>query len=101
MSTGAGMADQTMPLRVVVDRSEGDKLVLVEEDGRTWEVLAEELPEECRAEGAVLQVPLDAKREPLWLRAHRDAQDEARRRREVGDALKRLRKRDPGGNVDL
>ena len=95
------MTDHTQPLRVVVDRLEKSRAVLLEDDGREWQVLAEELPAECRAEGAVLDVPLDSKRVPLWLRAHRNSDEEARRRKETGDALRRLRKRDPGGDVQL
>lgn len=89
------------PLRVVVDRIEGREAVLVEDDGRTYEILAEELPAECRVEGALLDVPLDSKREPLWLRAHRNRPEEDRLRREAADALRELRKRDPGGDVQL
>lgn len=95
------MSDKTQPLRVVVDRLEGSKAVLVADDEQDYEILAEELPEECRLEGAVLDVPLDAKRLPLWLRAHRNQGEEQRRRREAAEALKRLRKRDPGGDVEL
>lgn len=89
------------PLRVVVDRIEGRQAVLVEDGGRTYEILAEELPPGCRAEGTVLDVPLDSKRVPLWLRAHRNHPEEERLRREAADALKELRKRDPGGDVQL
>lgn len=89
------------PLRVVVDRREGHALVVIEESGREYQVLAEELPADCRAEGAVLDVPLDARRVPLWLRAVRNTEEERRLRREADEALARLRKRDPGGDVEL
>lgn len=95
------MSDRTQPLRVVVDRLEGSKAVLVADDEQGYEILAEELPKACRVEGAVLDVPLDAKRAPLWLRAHRNSAEEQRRRREAAEALKRLRRRDPGGDVQL
>ena len=95
------MIDRTAPLRVVVDRRDGKQIVLVDDDGREYLVLGEELPKECRTEGAVLDVPRDAKRDPLWLSAHRNQDEENARRNRAGEVLRRLRRRDPGGDVDL
>ena len=85
----------------VVDRIEGGLAVLVEEEGEiVVEVAAAELGEHA-VEGAVLVVPLGGVGEPVWSRAERSPQEEEQRLERGTDRLERLRKRDPGGDVDL
>lgn len=52
-------------------------------------------------EGAVLRVPLGSVGEPVWERAERDEEAEQERRQWAADALERLRRRDPGGDVSI
>ena len=84
----------------VVDRVEGAIAVLVrDDDERTGNVPLETLPVGSR-EGAVLRVPEQDGR-PDWAAATLD--EEARRAhlREAEAVLRRLRRRDPGGDVEL
>jgi len=83
-----------------VDRLEGDRAVLVRDhDLRIVEVRLTSLPFRVR-EGMVLCVPLGEHGEPQWARAERDEAEERRRLREGRARLERLRRRDPGGNVE-
>jgi hypothetical protein len=88
-------------LRVTVDRIEGDTFVLIAEDDRIYEVARKELAADCRAEGAVLDVPVAAQGVPDWAQARRNTGEEGLRRRDARQALDRLKKRDPGGDVEL
>ena len=84
----------------VVDRADGPIAVLIRDgDERTATVPVETLPAGSR-EGAVLRVPQEDGR-PDWAAAVPD--EEARRARlsEAEDVLRRLRRRDPGGDVEL
>lgn len=87
-------------LRVAVDRREGDTIVVVADDGRAFDVRVAELPKPCRAEGAVLDVPLKDGA-PQWKRARRNHAEEGGRLKEAGERIIRMRKRDPGGDVEL
>lgn len=88
----------------VVDRVGRDVAVLVldgdEEDMVVSEVAVELLGDRA-VEGAVLRVPLGAVGEPAWDRAVRDRGAEEARRAEAEAILEELRKRDPGGDVEL
>ena len=86
---------------LVVDRREGRMLVLVAEDGTTVEVSAARLPKDCRAEGAVLRVPIDVRGDLHWVDTVRDHAEEARRLDELSRRAERLRRSDPGGDVVL
>ncbi len=88
-------------IRLVVDRREGKFLVLIGDDDRTMDVPATQLPKDCRAEGVVLDVPLDDRGEPIWKAAARNSAEEVARLREVEERLERLRRTDPGGDVEL
>ena len=68
---------------------------------KTTEIKAATLPAECRAEGAVLRVPVLAGNQPEWTSARRDKVEEKRRLDEGAARLDRLRKRDPGGDISL
>jgi hypothetical protein len=83
-----------------VDRIEGDLVVLIGDSGE--EVLAslEELPTPLE-EGTVLRVRVDVEGGHDWKRARIDRAETKRRRREAEALLRELRKRDPGGDVEL
>ena len=85
----------------VVDRLEGKMAILVDDSEKTTEIKAATLPAECRAEGAVLRVPVLAGNQPEWTSARRDKVEEKRRLDEGAARLDRLRKRDPGGDISL
>ena len=85
----------------VVDRREGDIVILENDSGSTMDVEAALLPRACRAEGAVIRMPLDRDGAPLWAEAVRDREEERRRRAELSRRVARLRESDPGGDVEL
>ena len=85
----------------VVDRLEGKMAILVDDSEKTTEIKAATLPAECRAEGAVLRVPVLARNEPEWTSSRRDKVEEKKRLDEGAARLDRLRKRDPGGDISL
>ena len=85
----------------MVDRREAGVVVLVDDSGEIIEVAGGHLPAGCRAEGAVLRIPLDSASQPIWRNATRDKAEEKRRLELNADRLKRLRRRDPGGDVSL
>lgn len=84
----------------VVDRIDGGRAVLMDDQGNTVTVGTRRLPPLAR-EGAVLRVGLGAGGEPLWKSAEVDEAETARRRAEAVDRLERLKKRDPGGDIRL
>lgn len=84
----------------VLDRIEGATAVLVDDAGATLDVPVRSLPSGVR-EGAVLRVSLRADGAPDWSTARVDHAEAARRRAEGEERLKRLRKRDPGGDIKL
>lgn len=88
------------PYLWVVDRVEGSIAVLVrDEDERTEDVPIETLPAGSR-EGAVLRVP-EADGRPDWTAATLDEEARRARLREAEEVLRRLRRRDPGGDIKL
>ncbi len=85
----------------VVDRVEGDTVVLVEDGtGRTLEV-SRSLISVGVDEGTVLRVPVTEEGGPDWGSAEPDEELRERRLAEARDVLERLKKRDPGGDVVL
>jgi len=95
------MTNRGKTIRVVIDRREGNVLVALDDRDTGYEVPLTSLPAPCRREGAVLDVPLDTKGEPRWKDAVRNAEAEAKRLREAHERLERLRRTDPGGDVQL
>ncbi|MCY3600089.1 MAG: DUF3006 domain-containing protein [Gemmatimonadetes bacterium] len=86
--------------RWVVDRVEGCIAVLIRDvDERAEDVPIETLPAGSR-EGAVLRVP-EAEGRPHWGGAVLDEEARQTRLREAEDVLRRLRRRDPGGDIKL
>lgn len=83
-----------------VDRVEGAVAVLVGDNGATVEVVTGHLPKPLR-EGTVLRVVLNDRAEPDWTTAQIDEVERERRLDRARDALTRLRKRDPGGDIQL
>ncbi len=92
------MTDATA--RFVVDRREGQTLVIEDATGAMIDVPANELPSNCRAEGAVLEVPM-THGAPNWGDAKRNRAEERRILKDLGARLDRLRRKDPGGDVEL
>jgi hypothetical protein len=85
----------------VVDRLARTIASLVDDDsGTTREVPRGHLPQGTR-EGDVLRVPVDASGEPDWRAATKDESQRRERLEEARAALERLRRRDPGGDVEL
>jgi hypothetical protein len=80
-----------------VDRIEGEKAVLVGDDGRTIDVARSALPAACH-EGTVLRVSGEP---PDWARAVPDEAERMRRLDQTRDTLRRLEETDPGGDVIL
>lgn len=85
----------------VVDRREGDTLVMIDDEGRTIDVPSARLPKPCRAEGAVVRVAADGEGGLLWETARRDRAEERRRIAELAGRARRLRRSDPGGDIVL
>lgn len=82
--------------RYAVDRKEGKFLVIERDDGTILDIEADRLPRDCQREGAVFDVTDDD-----WAHATRNREEEQRRTRESKKALDDLKKRDPGGDVEL
>ncbi len=83
-----------------VDRIEGQTAVLIDEAGRALSLALALLPDGLE-EGAILRVPRGADGAPEWPLARVDRAEAERRRAEARKALDELRKRDPGGDVEL
>jgi len=85
----------------VVDRIEGERVVLLEDaSGRTAEVGRSGIGVPVR-EGTVLRVPVADSGTLVWQKARRDDDAERARRDEAREILDDLRGRDPGGDVEL
>lgn len=88
----------------VVDSVAADVAVLVEasEDEAPAVIeMAAELLGDLAVEGAVIVVPLGDVGEPVWGSAERDREAEAELRNEAERILSDLKKRDPGGDIEL
>ena len=86
--------------RMTVDRREGQVVVVIDAAGRKHDVPVAELPQNCRSEGAVLDVPVEGAAR-IWKRARRNHAAEKGALKEAGERILRMRKRDPGGDVYL
>ena len=86
----------TASRRYVVDRREGNFLVVERDDGTILDIEADRLPRDCQKEGVVFDVTKDD-----WGSATRNREEEKRRNRESKKTLDDLKKRDPGGDVEL
>jgi len=84
----------------VVDRVEGEHAVLVGDGGDDHVVKLRDLPRDAK-EGAVFRVSRDSKGNLDWGTAEIDEREAARRRRMADEVLRDLRRRDPGGDIEL
>ena len=85
----------------VVDRIEGDTVLLVEDETRRTLEVARSLISVNINEGTVLKVPATEEGGPDWRLAKPDEELRQRRLAEARDVLEQLKKRDPGGDVVL
>ncbi len=85
----------------VVDRREGDVVIVVDDAGATTEIPADLLRGKMGTEGAVLRVPLSTGGAPSWEEAIRDRAEERRRRAAIAKRIQRLGRTDPGGDIEL
>lgn len=92
---------QQKTLRVVVDRIDNKLAVLVDDTNRAYNVSAAILRRGCRAEGAVLDAPIDDDGKPRWGDARRNWDEERRRLKAAEKQLDKLRDTDPGGDVSI
>ena len=83
-----------------VDRIEGALVILVGDSGEEHSVQLHLLPGGT-TEGTVLRVMLDADGRLDWQSAQIDKAEAQRRTQQAEDLLNKLRRRDPGGDVDL
>jgi hypothetical protein len=84
-----------------VDRLDTDRAVLVHDDsGAKIELSRRSLPRAIR-EGDVLRVLMTERGEPDWPKAVIDPELRRERLRNAQDGIERLKRRDPGGNVQL
>jgi len=84
----------------VIDRFEGHRAVLVADDSSTFEVDRALLPEGARP-GAVIRVVREGPKQMRWEDAIVDEEATAERAAEAAALLRRLKRRDPGGDVSL
>jgi hypothetical protein len=84
-----------------VDRKEGEVIVVIDEAGRAIDVPSERMAARARGEGAVLRVPIDSRGKPRWEDAVRDRDEERRRRALMATRIERLKRTDPGGDIEL
>lgn len=82
-----------------VDRFEGDLAVLLDDADAELIVPRELLPQGVR-EGSVIRAPI-GEEGPEWNGAVLDEAERHRRDVEARDRLRRLRRRDPGGDIQL
>jgi hypothetical protein len=90
----------TIRRHYTVDRMEGALAILLDDRGGRIERPRDSLPLRLK-EGMVLLVPLDDLGELDWSAVTRDEAEERRRLEDAKARLERLRKRDPGGDVNL
>ena len=84
----------------VVDRVEGDTVVIEGDDGAVYEVDRSRVPDPVK-EGAVLRIRLASDGSLDDTQIQLDEHERARRLERAGELLDELRKRDPGGDVVL
>ncbi|UCF41026.1 MAG: DUF3006 family protein [Gemmatimonadota bacterium] len=83
-----------------VDRIRHRTALLVDDEQRQTLVPTSRLPRDL-AEGQVLLVPVDEAGTADWGRARIDEAEGERRRVQAEQAIEELKRRDPGGDVEL
>jgi hypothetical protein len=86
--------------RYAIDRREGELVVLVDEEGRVLDVPAWVVPPSARP-GEVLDVVTMWDQGSWVVRCRVDAEASENARSAADERLRRLRERDPGGDVAL
>ena len=84
----------------VIDRFEGSTAVIVADDGREFEVPRRALPADAN-EGTVLRLNLENPVTGDWSAAAVDDTEQARRQRQARKTTDRLKRGDPGGDIEL
>lgn len=94
-------ADRLFVVDRIEGRGAGARVVMIADDGEELEVEVRAFGRNALvAEGQVLRIGTTT--EALdWRTARRDPAEEARRRLDAGAKMGRLRKKDPGGDLDL
>ena len=87
-------------LYYTVDRIRKERAIVIGDAGDEVSVDLDDLPS-ALTEGAVLRVPRDREGAPDWAAARIDPEETELRRREAERLLEELRKRDPGGDIEL
>ena len=82
-----------------VDRFAGGVAILIGDDGSQIEMPSAELPAGLK-EGSVIRVQFQGLR-PDWDNAVLDLEEEKRRREQARAALERMKRSDPGGDIQL
>lgn len=96
LSSGTPAKDAHVIRRYVVDRREGTFLVVERDDGTILDIEADRLPTDCQKEGVVFDVTNDD-----WGSAARNRDEERRRNKDSKQAIEKMKKNDPGGDVQL
>lgn len=90
---------------LVVDRVEGNHVVLLRDEGAGARPAMEEIVDATQlppvSEGDVLRVPARAPGELDWAAATVEPELRRARLRQANERLARLRRRDPGGDITL
>jgi len=84
----------------VVDRFEGSTAIIVADDGREFTAPRRALPDGS-AEGTVLRLNLDNPVTGDWSAAQVDEEERSRRLKQARRTLDRMKKSDPGGDIEL
>lgn len=83
-------------MNYVVDRFEGERAIVVADDGRTFEIERQRLPARC-VEGSVLR----SGETPDWKTAVLDEEERRRRLVRAAATLQELAAADRDGDIDL
>jgi hypothetical protein len=94
------MARAPLDHRLIVDRIEGEVVVVELSDGRTLELPRWMLPLDLR-EGDVIAARVEHEGPHARLETWVDAGETERRRAAAKELVKRLSARDPGGDIEL
>ena len=86
--------------RLIVDRIEGDLVVVELADGRTLDLPRWMLPPDLR-EGDVVATRVERSEDGVRLETKVDADETRRRRASAKETVERLSARDPGGDIQL
>lgn len=89
-----------MSVYYVIDRFEGSTAVIIGDDGREFTAPRRVLPDGS-AEGTVLKLNLDNPVTGDWAAAQIDDAERDRRLKQARRTVDRMKKTDPGGDIEL